>query len=146
MAIEFVECSIDDVEAIYQLEKQLFPDPWNKDMLEFELSLNPLSYYVKLEDEGQLIGYGGVQVILDEGHIMNLAIDKKFQRQGYGKVIMRQLLNYLKEQQVSTVLLEVATKNKPAIRLYKSLGFQLGRIRKHYYENDDGYEMILHLG
>ena len=40
-----------------------------------------------------------------------------------------------------TIMLEVSTDNRPAINLYKKVGFQIINVRKNYYENKDAYVM-----
>ena len=66
--------TIEDVKAIYDLSKACFSIPWSFEALTKELS-NPLAEYQIAEIDGQIIGYGGLWCVMDEGEITNIAVD-----------------------------------------------------------------------
>ena len=81
------------------------------------------------------------------GEINNVAIHPDYQGKGYGELAMHHVLEHLRESGAQLVTLEVRTSNRPAIALYRKLGFQIIGIRKDYYTNpvEDAYLMGLTL-
>ncbi|MBQ6720011.1 MAG: GNAT family N-acetyltransferase [Oscillospiraceae bacterium] len=76
-----------------------------------------------------MVGY--VMVIYDidtaEYNLWHLMIDRKHQRQGYGKQAVRGCLDYIRQEPFgpgTAVLLTCHERNTAAIVLYQSLGFQ----------------------
>lgn len=125
---------IEDAPAIVALEKQCFSDPWSENSIASE-AVNPLSYWLVAESDGQIAGYVGSQTVLDSADVMNLAVSPMFRRQGIGQALVTELADYLQKKGVIALLLEVRVSNTPAIALYQKLGFaQVGR-RPKYYRN-----------
>jgi len=57
---------------------------------------------------------------------------------------MRTLVAHAVEHRSRLVLLEVRRTNRPAIRLYRSLGFSAIGVRRRYYsDGEDAIEMML---
>lgn len=78
---------------------------------------------VALDDSGMLVGYAYVQ-INPYTHVRSLAVHPDFRRLGYGKALMQAIIDHADHE----VDLLVDEANEPAIRLYKSLGFQFAEI------------------
>lgn len=89
--------------------------------------------------EGQLIAYLHIQIILPEVEIINIVVDKKYQRQRIGKKLIENLLSNNRE--VESIFLEVSKNNTKGYQFYKSLGFLEYGSRKKYYQ--DGSDAIL---
>ena len=84
----------------------------------------------------QLIAMGFVWVILDEAHLVSIAVDTDWQRLGLGQLLLSKLLLMAIQKNCQRATLEVNASNRGAIALYESLQFkQLGR-RKNYYGKD----------
>ena len=125
---------LDDVKAIAELEKVCFSDPWSENSIASELN-NRLSYWLVAEIDGNVAGYVGSQSVLDGADMMNLAIAPEYRRQGIGQALVTALIDYLQQNGIIALLLEVRASNDPAIALYRSLGFeQIGR-RPNYYHH-----------
>lgn len=69
----------------------------------------------------------------DHGFIWLLAVDKYFRGRGFGEKLMTSALEEFKSQGVSYVTLMTRLHNKPAIALYRKLGFT-----EKYREEDRG--------
>lgn len=41
---------------------------------------------------GEIIGYGGMWLIVDEAHITNIAIDPKYQSRGFGSKLLDRMI------------------------------------------------------
>ena len=76
------------------------------------------------------IGYG--QIIIEDkvAIIVNFGIIEKYRKEGYGKVLLRYLLNIAMDNDFSKVSLKVDSNNVIAFKLYLSLGFN---IKKKFY-------------
>ena len=130
------------IEAIAQLEKQCFSDPWSIHSIASELN-NPLSLWVVALDEGKLVGYVGSQSVLGWADMMNLAVAPEYRRKGIAEQLVAELEKRLAQQEVTRLTLEVRVSNTPAICLYEKLGFsQVGR-RPNYYANPKEDALIL---
>lgn len=129
-----------DLEGIYALEVESFASPWSKESLALDLK-NPLSHYVVLEEDGDLLAYGAFMVLADEGHILNLAVAKDYRGQGHGKTLMEAMIQAAKDRGVRAMTLEVRPSNKPALGLYDFYGFEIKGRRKNYYgdNHEDAY-------
>jgi ribosomal-protein-alanine N-acetyltransferase len=92
-------------------------------------------------------GFAVAWHVADELHVLNVAVAPEVRRRGVGTRLMSAALAYAEEKRVRIVLLEVRRSNRPALRLYRSLGFSVLGVRPRYYgDNDeDAVEMILSL-
>ena len=89
-----------------------------------------------------LIGIGCLWAILEEAHIIMLAIHPQFQRQGLGQALLLALLKSAHDRQLERSTLEVRDSNLAAVSLYKKFGFKEAGRRKRYYE-DTGEDALV---
>ena len=122
------------LDEICRIEHEAFSDPWSTEMLREEL-LNPQTVYIGASENGLLTGYAGMQVVLDEGHIHNVAVSPDFRRRGIARSLVEALIDFSRKQSLSVMLLEVRNANLPAIELYASFGFEVVGRRPNYYKN-----------
>jgi len=135
-----------DNQAFLDLNNKVFADypdqgGWSEDDLKVRVNeswFDDKGFFVA-EDKGELIGFcwtkihgahthshnGGDD---DHGHealgeIYVLAVHPDYKGQGIGRDLTITGLNYLKYQGLNNVMLYVGVENKPALNLYKSLGF-----------------------
>ncbi len=117
---------------VAQLDKEYFSRPWSQDSWESELYNTTVSLVVAETEEGYVLGYGVLGVILDEGCLEKLAVREECRRQGVAQAILGSYLRY-GEENLAFITLEVREDNAPAIALYAKNGFtEVGR-RKNYY-------------
>jgi ribosomal-protein-alanine N-acetyltransferase len=83
----------------------------------------------------------------DELEVIALATSASARRLGLARALISELLKHARAEGVRRVLLEVRKSNDPALNLYHSYGFVIGRTREDYYSNptEDGVEMSLEL-
>ena len=67
-------------------------------------------------------------------------MDPQYQGQGYGKLLLTELISRLTANRAESLFLEVRVSNTRAIALYRSAGFQEISRRKGYYPTRDGRE------
>lgn len=117
-----------------------FDDFWTYNVLKEELQTENSRYFVaKLN--GEIVGFCGMKIMLDEADIMNVVVRKDFRNQGVGTILLQNLINIAKELALSSITLEVMEENYPAIHLYKNFGFEQIGIRKNYYKDKNGLIM-----
>lgn len=133
---------LSDAPAVAALEAAAFVKPWKLADFEHEMTNNPIARYLVAEDEGLLLGFAGAHLIFEEGHITNVAVAESARGQGIGRRLMSGLMQLASNLGVVYMTLEVRASNKPAIRLYQSLGFFKVSVRSKYYE-DNGEDALL---
>ncbi len=78
--------------------------------------------------------------------IFNLVVDKLVQRQGYGKTMLREILERARKADMSRVQLYVEQSNTAALALYERHDFRKDSVLMEYYPNkEDGWLMDLRL-
>lgn len=85
--IEFM--SFADLEQVVEIEQASFPTPWSRQSFLHELMDNERAIYLVYKHMGRVWGYVGMWIILDEGHITNLAVHPVFRRRGVGNSLIR---------------------------------------------------------
>ena len=133
-----------DVDAVAAIEGETFARPWSRESFRQELTRNAVARYLVAEENGEILGYAGAWVILDESHITNIAVREDARGRGIGKKLTADLLQVLSNLGACYATLEVRVSNERAQNLYKSLGFVSVGKRKRYYEdnNEDAYLMV----
>ena len=135
MHVRIVPMTADHLDEVAELERLCFSVPWSRNMLAEELDNALSAMLVALDDQGRVAGYAGLQVILDEGYITNVAVRPDCRRQGVAGQILQVFLDFAQAQGLAFLTLEVRASNPAAILLYGSRGFRgMGR-RKNYYEH-----------
>ena len=140
--MEYLKMDESHVEAIAELEKMCFRDPWSANSIASELH-NPLSDWFVAVDNGTVCGYVGSQSVLDGADMMNIAVHPDYRKQGIGYALIERLITALKEKNVISLCLEVRVSNESAIGLYSKMGFAVVGKRPGYYRNprEDAYIM-----
>ncbi len=136
--IEFEALSLKNIEAVYELEKLSFDSPWTHKMFEAEIN-NSRSVYLVAKDKqtNETVGYIGVWLAVDFADITNVAVHPGYRKKGIAISLINEICRICKDKGIKKVGLEVNVNNKPAIALYKKLGFTVDSVRKKYYKNKD---------
>ncbi len=117
-----------------------FDEFWSYNLLKDELNAKNSNYLVaKLNNE--VVGFAGIKIMVEEADIMNIVVRKDFRNQGIGGLLLKNLIDLSKKQNLTSVTLEVMEENYPAIHLYKNLGFEQIGLRKNYYKDKNGLIM-----
>jgi ribosomal-protein-alanine N-acetyltransferase len=123
-----------DIDAVVAIEIESFSIPWSKDAFEDEMK-NSKAYYVVMEEDNIIIGYGGFWKIFEEGHFTNLAITPAYRKKGLAKKLIEAMLNYCRTLDIQNATLEVRESNISALKAYSALGFCVEGKRRRYYTN-----------
>lgn len=130
------------IDSILSIEELSFKDPWSRDAMERELN-NNFARYVVVKQQDKVIGYGGMWIILDEGHITNIAVYPKYRCIGAGNLILRSLIDICKKESITSLTLEVRVSNLIAQNLYVKYGFISEGIRRNYYADNNEDALIM---
>ena len=134
MNYELVPMDRGHLSAIADLERACFSHPWSEAMLAEALYNDAACFIVAQGEDGSVLGYAGLHVILDEGYIDNVAVDPAYRRQGVADALIGAFTRF-GEAKLAFLTLEVRASNDKAISLYTKNGFvQEGR-RKDYYKD-----------
>lgn len=131
------------VDLVYEIEKTLIGD-CDKNTILNSLTSDVLKYFILLKND-QVIGFFECQIIPPEIELFDIAIIQSEQGNGYSKILMDYLINFARENNCETILLEVNNINSKAINLYNKFGFKKYSERKNYYGKNDAILMKLEL-
>lgn len=130
-----------DEKFIAALETECFSAPWSEQAIT-DSAKNGTLFFV-YENEGEIIGYAGLDIVLDEGYVTNIAVCKKARRQGIGKALTQKLCLEAQDKNLCFISLEVRSQNKAAIALYEGEGFIAEGCRKNFYANPTDDAIIM---
>ena len=121
-----------DIPAVLRMEARCFPDPWSEGIFRSALR-DENALWLAAELDGTLAGYAGMQWVLDEGYIDNVAVDPLFRRRGAASALLKAMTAEAKRRSLAFLSLEVRAGNEGAIALYAAHGFQSVGRRRGYY-------------
>lgn len=127
----------DDLEAVLVIEAESYPRPWTRRHFLDEISSATSFPCVAFDSHNKVVGYICTMLVLDEGHILNVAVSSSFRRRGLGRFLVLEALRLCRERDAAFVSLEVRVSNVSAIDMYRRLGFTETGRRKRYYENGE---------
>lgn len=131
-----------DLAEVLAIESDSFPHPWSIAHFLDELKSAHSFPLVALNQEGALLGYICPMLLLDEGHILDVAVRTEHRGHGVGKMLVERVLVDCRERGAAFVSLEVRPSNAAAILLYKRLGFiETGRRKRYYGDGEDALLM-----
>ncbi len=141
MKVRKSEMKADDAAYVAELEKICFSAPWSATVLE-ESAKNGTTFFIA-EANGDIAGYIGIDTVLDEGYITNIAVFPEHRKKGIASALLAHTENFAKENKLSFITLEVRVSNSPAIKLYEKHGFETAGKRKNFYINPTEDALIL---
>jgi len=91
-----------------------------------------------VECQGQAVGYMVAAFVLDQADIHTVLVDVKQRGKGLARALLQSMMQWLREQGVEQIFLEVRQGNLAAQALYAKQGFEVTGSRNNYYVNADG--------
>jgi ribosomal-protein-alanine N-acetyltransferase len=138
-----------DLDAVLAIEARAFPQPWSRAFFEKELVSPQAHCIVAVRDDDEpaaLVGYTVAWRVLDEVHLLNVAVHAGHRGGAIGRRLLEHVLDDGRATGARVVYLEVRAGNVPARRLYRRLGFRdLGVRRGYYGPGQDAIVMELRL-
>jgi ribosomal-protein-alanine N-acetyltransferase len=130
-----------DIDAVANLEIEVYPQPWSSKVFREELALANRRYVVAEDGTGSVVGYAGLLLVEDDAHVTTLAVDPQVRRRRLGSRLMLALVAASLAAHARHLTLEVRMSNLSARRLYEQFGFAPVGIRKNYYRDEDALVM-----
>lgn len=151
MSVERASVVIDtmteaDLAAVLDIDVAAFREP--RDVREKSLREELARPWARLRvargDGGIVLGYLLFWHVVDEGHVINVAVAPEHRQKGIGRALVDHLVAHAKDNGIVKLLLEVRASNVAAIRLYEAAGFTRFNVRERYYgDGEDAVEMTL---
>jgi len=132
-----------DLKRVCEIEQDSFAAPWTPQMLKEAWRMKDAIALV-LRAAGTVQGYVFALAAPSDAllHIVNLAVAPQARRKGYGRTLLRGVLERGRDAGCVWAGLEVRTHNQAAIKLYEKFGFRILRRLPAYYEDgSDAYLM-----
>lgn len=129
--------------AVLRIEQQVYPRPWSLGLFMSELGFRGSRVYCVARVANTVVGYGGVMLVTDDGHVTTLAVDPAWHRHEVGTRLLLTLATAAVDRGAKNLTLEVRASNDAAQGLYRRFGFAPAGIRKGYYveTNEDAIIM-----
>lgn len=148
MELSFRRVRENDLEAIAAIERRVYEFPWTVGNFR-DAMLSGYRFWGcwrAAPDGDQLIAYAILMLAVDEAHLLNIAVDDRFQGQGIGRRLLSFLIDDARAKECVMLFLEVRPSNEIAQALYRDVGFTQHGLRKAYYPAREGREDALFLG
>jgi ribosomal-protein-alanine N-acetyltransferase len=123
-----------DLEAIRDLEIEAFGFTWDADVFARELRRQDCLFTV-VEAAGEVVAMASLNWILDEVHLMSIAVSPTWRGRGLARRLLGENLAFCQGLGLQWMTLEVKWNNVPALALYRSFGFTTVGKRKRYYRD-----------
>ncbi len=127
-----------DADTIAKLHAQGFYRGWPREEFAAYIAGEGTPVYVASDARRRIAGFAMVRHAGDEAELITISVDRKWQKKGIGLALMRAVFADLMTTSARRLILEVATDNAAALRLYQKLGFQKIGERRGYYPRPDG--------
>ncbi len=137
--LRMVRMQLSDLDAVLAIEQAVYSHPWGRTSFLDSLKNNDDAWVAwgtsgPGNDKSEVVGYVVQMVVLDEAHLLTIAVKSTMQRQGLGLALLQFAVQRARMMQLKSVTLEVRVSNVRALHLYQQFGFsQVGR-RKNYYQ------------
>ena len=132
--------------SVLKIEAQVYARPWSLSLFVSEMALRTSRAYYVARVNGVLVGYAGLMVSEEDGHVTTLAVDPAWHRNKIGTRLLLILARTAIRRGASNLTLEVRVGNTAAQEMYRRFGFRPAGIRKNYSveTNEDALVMWAH--
>ena len=128
------EADIGSLSGIALVELECFSTPWSRAAIAESMNHEPW-HFIVAKCGGEVVGYVGVYIILDEGQVSNIAVLPAFRGRGIGKSLIDALFELCLGLGCEKITLELRKSNTSALSLYKKCGFGIVGSRPRFYSN-----------
>jgi ribosomal-protein-alanine N-acetyltransferase len=134
------------VRSVLRIEEQVYPRPWSQTLFLSELALRSTRSYFVARIGRDVVGYAGLMLSMEDGHVTTIAVAPKWHRHQIGTRLLLALAREALDRDARNLTLEVRLSSKGAQFLYRRFGFAPVGVRKNYYPetNEDALVMWVH--
>lgn len=127
--------------GVMTIERESYPMPWSRRMVESELR-HPDGVCLVADLDGEIRGYILMALQADVWHILNVTVHPLHRGRRIGDALVRAAVRVGDRREHAGFTLEVRVSNDRAIRLYRRLGFVTHGVRPRYY-SDNGEDALI---
>jgi ribosomal-protein-alanine N-acetyltransferase len=160
-----------DIDQVADIERESFPTTWPRTAYRRELSNRMARYLVIVDRSHQpvdgarrtprrsffsmlrhdqeepptsdyIVGYVGVWLMVDEAHVVAIAVREAYRRRGLGELLLAEAVEVALENRQEVITLEVRRSNVSAQALYEKYRFLKVGVRRRYY-SDNGEDAVI---
>src|SRR5256885_11223045 len=106
--------------SVLRIEQQVYPRPWSSSLFLSELALRSTRAYYVARVGRELVGYAGLMMTLDEGHVTTIAVDPRRHRSKIGTRLLLVLARDAIARGATALTLEVRMSDRKSTRLNSS--------------------------
>lgn len=129
---------LDDLDAVVGIETAAYAFPWTLGIFSDCLRAGYECWVLCRGSE--IVGYGILSIAAGEAHLLNVCVAPPLQGQGYGRHLVKRMIELARWHRVERIFLEVRPSNLAAVALYPTLGFNEIATRPNYYPTRNGRE------
>jgi [ribosomal protein S18]-alanine N-acetyltransferase len=119
--------------SVVHIEEECYPRPWSATVFLSELAQRSSRRYTVATIGPLVVGFSGLMVVQEDGHITTLTVDPAWHHRGIGTVLLLDQARAAPGLDVRNLTLEVRASNASAQALYRRFGFAPVGIRRNYY-------------
>jgi [ribosomal protein S18]-alanine N-acetyltransferase len=161
-----------DISQVVEIEEESFPTTWPRTAYRRELA-NRLARYSVLIDRAHaprladdeperrsflgflrrkppseetsdfIVGYIGVWLMVDQAHVVAIAVREAYRRQGLGELLLSDSIDLALSNGQESMTLEVRRSNDSAQALYEKYKFLKVGVRRRYYSDNHEDALIM---
>lgn len=145
LEVDIVSMRRRHIPGVLRIEAKVYPRPWSAGLFLSELAQRSTRAYVVARFRGKVVGYAGLMLLGDEGHVTNIAVDPDVHRNRVGTRLLLALVDEARNRGARSVTLEVRRGNHAAQAMYRMFGFQTVGVRRGYYveTGEDAFIMLV---
>jgi ribosomal-protein-alanine N-acetyltransferase len=143
LKLDIAAMRVEDIPDVHAVERASFTVPWPAYAFRQELETNRLARYLVVRSGPEVVGYGGIWLLVDEAHVTTFAVSPEHRRSGIGSRLLLALVDLAVELGANVATLEVRISNLDARRLYERFGFRPVGVRPHYYSDNAEDALIM---
>ena len=161
-----------DIDQVVDIEQESFPTTWPRTAYKRELTNQHASYLVLVDRAHELVnlappkpsgirrlfqrqepaapatndfivGYVGLWFMIDEAHIVAIAVREAYRRRGLGELLLAEAIDLALANRQECVTLEVRRTNLAAQALYEKYRFLKVGVRRRYYSDNNEDAIIM---
>lgn len=135
-----------DMFTIIRMASETLTEQYSPSIFNYFYETFPQGFLVA-EYNHKIIGFiVGLKTDENKAKILMLSVLKDIRRKKIGTNLLKQILEELKKEKISSVELEVSKDNLEAINFYQKHGFKIKEILKDFYQNEeDAYLMSINI-
>lgn len=131
------------LDRVIAIENASFEYPWKRASFLSEMKVKDAEAHVVIHGRQQVIAYTCLRRILNELHVLKIAVASPWRRRGVATWLMDRCFLLARKKGVETVQLEVRPSNEAARALYAKLGFKIVGARLKYYADTGEDALVL---